>query len=748
MARVKSTIAPMVGQLVEKIRARRARAQNLPNIERSIAAAIMIKDADLFFVADRHGDVPVVGGHGYGLYFHDCRFLSGYALKLAGESLIPLASSNRGGYMAIFRLTNQDMTLPNGQELPKQTIGVRWSRLMCGESQRMSDVLEFSNHGGCPVVLPIELSFRCRFEDIFEVRSLEHAARGRTHAPQWAASTLEYRYDGADGVTRVTRVTFSLPFKQREGEKVFFNLELAPQQSAAIRVDVTVAEGGAGTEVPVDRMPRFSSAKAEVTQQHAADTWLAERTTVQSNSILLDRVLNNSLADLHSLRSQLGERHYFAAGIPWYGTLFGRDSLITALQMLAYDPSIAEQTLRLLGELQGTLFESYREEQPGKILHEYRRGELANLGVVPFGRYYGSIDATPLFLILLAEHARWTGSLHLFEDLRDNVERAIAWLDGPGDADGDGFLEYYANAAHGLMNQGWKDSDDAVVTADGSLALPPIAVIEVQGYAYRARMGIAELFERSGDKQRASKLRRVALGLKRQFEQAFWMPEANFYAMALYDGRRQAGAITSNPGQAMWSGIMPARRAAAVARRLMAPDMFTGWGVRTLSSQSARYNPLGYHVGTVWPHDNSLMMAGMRRYALDQPALRIFMGIFDAASLFEQNQLPELFSGYPREQPDEPVRYPVACHPQAWAAGALPYMVMALLGLEPDGFTNTLRVVRPILPPFVDRLVLEKLHVGRGWVSLHFERTPSGVGVSVLRRFGGVSVVVEPVEGV
>ncbi|MBX6341323.1 MAG: amylo-alpha-1,6-glucosidase, partial [Thermomicrobiaceae bacterium] len=461
--------------------------------------------------------------------------------------------------------------------------------------------------------------------------------------------------------------------------------------------------------------------------------------------ILLNRIIDRSLRDLRMLRSTIHGHAYFAAGLPWFGTLFGRDSLITALQTLAFNPGIAAQTLRVLARYQGEKVDPWRDEEPGKILHEFRVGELANLNEVPYTPYYGSIDATPLFLILMARYLAWTADLQLFSDLRENVERALQWMARYGDSDGDGYLDYKSRSEKGLVNQGWKDSGDAIVNSDGSLAEPPIALVEVQGYAYLAKQALADLFARVGDQDRANQLRHEAEDLRERFNRDFWMADKGFYALALQKGGRKADVVASNPGQALWTGIADHDKAVTTARRLVADDVYSGWGVRTLSARERRFNPLGYHLGTVWPHDNSIIAAGFRRYGLRDETMKVFNGITQAAMYFEHNRLPEVFAGYDREDYGVPVHYPVACHPQAWAAGAVPFLLTTLLGLRPEAFDKRLRIYHPLLPEYVHFLRLKNLRVGDARADLSFERAPSGgIAVNVLSVSGELDVVVEP----
>jgi glycogen debranching enzyme len=442
------------------------------------------------------------------------------------------------------------------------------------------------------------------------------------------------------------------------------------------------------------------------------------------------------------LRIRLGEASYFAAGVPWFVALFGRDSIITALQTLAYDPRIAEQTIRLLANFQGKLVNEWREEEPGKILHEIRVGEMARLGEVPHTPYYGTIDATPLFLILIGEHARWRGSLSLFNELKGNVEAALEWIARYGDLDGDGYVEYLCKTEKGLSNQGWKDSGDGIVNTDGSLPAPPIALVEVQAYVYQAKRGIAELFRRSGDEKRARQLDREADELRNKFNRDFWV-EAGWYALALQKDKRPVEVLSSNAGHALWTGIADEEKARRTAEALMSGEMFNGWGVRTLSAGEVYYNPLGYHLGTVWPHDNSIVAAGFKRYGCDAAAMRVFMGLIHAAIHFDGRRLPELFGGFHRDDYGVPVPYPVACQPQAWAAGTMPYLLTTLLGLEPEGHENRLRVVRPALPDFVNRVEIRRLGIGEARADLRFERMGGMIEVKVMNIDGSLDVVVE-----
>lgn len=520
------------------------------------------------------------------------------------------------------------------------------------------------------------------------------------------------------------------------------SFRLAPREQRQVRLALAIEESSRPTSGIPERSRLSSLRQFESGLEEQTPSWMAGITQVTGHGSALDQLMERAFRSLRVLRTHLGQESYFAAGVPWFVTLFGRDSIITALQMLAYHPGIAEQTLRLLVRYQGTREDDWRDEEPGKILHELRVGELANLNAIPQTPFYGTVDATPLFLILIAQHATWTGSIRLFQDLRPNVDLALHWLDTYGDRHATGYLSYESRTGKSkkIVNKGWKDSGDAIVNADGAAAQPPIALVEVQGYVYAARRGMADLFERVGEHAKADRLRQEAQQLRERFNRDFWMEDKGCYALALQQNGRPAAVVSSNAGQALWTGITDDEKARRTVGRLMAEDMFSGWGVRTLSGRERAFNPIGYHLGTVWPHDNSILAAGFRRYGHDEEALRIFHGLFDAAFHFRAHQLPEVFCGFSRQDYEIPVSYPVACHPQAWAAGALPFMLTTLLGLEPDGFGKRLRIVRPLLPQGLDRLDLRRLRVGEASVDLAFRRSGAGVDAEVINVQGELDV--------
>ena len=447
------------------------------------------------------------------------------------------------------------------------------------------------------------------------------------------------------------------------------------------------------------------------------------------------------------LETRQGDDLFFAAGVPWYVALFGRDSIITALETLAFAPDVGRATLMVLARHQGRERNPERDEEPGKILHELRVGELAQLREVPFTPYYGTVDATPLFLVLLGEYLQWTGDLECFATLRPQVDAALDWLERCGDPDGDGLFEYVSRASDGLVNQGWKDSYNAIVDADGSLARPPIALVEMQGYVFRAFRAVANVCRATGDGQRAALLERRATEVRDRFEESFWSPELGNYALALHGdpgSKRLAAVDASNQGQALWGGIVAKAHAGAVRDSIMDPDRLNaGWGVRTLSQAAAAYNPFDYQTGAVWPHDSAMVAVGLRSYGFDDEALEIFTGLYEAATRFDLYRLPELFAGFDRATYGRPVRYPVACSPQAWAAGSLPYLLTSVLGIVPDAFARTLHIIRPRLPEWLDWVDIKGLTVGASHVDLRFERSGDLSLAAVTSKSQDVQVKIE-----
>ena len=717
-----------------RARTRRVINRERPSINGGIADAVVMKAGELFFLAQPTGDVPLADPDGFGLYYHDCRFLNGYELKLGGRPPQALGANAALGYQATFQLTNPDLATDDGV-VAKEDIAIRWERLLESKRPVLHDVITLHNFGVEQAQLQLGLTFSAGFESVFVVRGMSPERVGRARPAKWHHGELLFRYDGADAVFRTLTVAFAPPPDETDGTTAQFHVELVPRAEFRLEVSLAVAESQQRRLPPVthERVDHARLRRESGLGVHAA---LSRQTRVTTDNAVLNRILERSLRDLQLLTTGLRGHRFFAAGVPWYVALFGRDALIAALETLAFEPAVAADTLRLLARLSGTKEDRWRDEAPGKIMHELRVGELARLNEIPQTPYYGSVDATPLFLVLLAEYLAWTDDIALAGELEPAIDGALAWVaaasSGPG-----GYLAYATTSDKGLTNQGWKDSGDAIVNADGTLARPPIALCEVQGYVYLAKTRLAAVHDRLGHGGAAARLRVEAHELRQRFNADYWLPDKEVYALALQEGGAPAAVVSSNAGQVLWSGIADDAKARGTTQHLMAEAMFSGWGIRTLSADERRYNPLGYHLGTVWPHDNALIGAGLRRYGFDDEAGRIFTGLMDAASYFEHDRLPEVFAGFARDADGPPVRYPVACHPQAWAAGSILYLFTALLGLQPNAFERRLTVARPVLPDGVRHVELQGLRVGDARVDLELARDAAGATRAAVRHVDG-----------
>jgi glycogen debranching enzyme len=703
-----------------------------------VTRTTVVKAGNAFCVAGRDGELPT-DEHALGVFVDDCRHLRTHVLRVCGVAPRLLVASDEAGAAAVHELTNPELRLPDGGRLPLQALRIRLERRIHPDG--MDETVLLRSHHLEPVELDVELALDADFVPMLEVRELLEPLE-RAVQRRGSDSTLRLSCVGADGWTRATTVTCDGATADDDG-RLRTRVRLEPRESHTLTITCRFSTHAAGEGEP--EAPAIHATPAARQAAADAEAWLAGRAVLDSDEALVDRTLRRSLLDLRLLVSYLDGRPYLAAGIPWYATLFGRDSLLTAMQVLAFDPGLAAGTLRLLAAHQGTRHDDRHDEQPGKILHELRLGEVAHTDRTPLARYYGTVDATALFLILLCRHAEWTGSLDLFEELRPNVEAALGWLEGDGDLDGDGLIEYVRRAAGGLDNQGWKDSWDGVCDEDGRPLSAPIALVEVQGYAIRAREDLARLFERTGDRERAGLLR-VSAARTREALERLWLPDLGAYAMGLDGDKRPGRALASNQGHLLWAAAIDPPRALAIRDRIMGDDLHSGWGVRTLGAREAAFNPVGYHTGTVWPHDTAMIAAGLREYGFDGDFQRLCDGLLDAAAAFPEFRLPELFAGFSRADYEAPVPYPVACRPQAWAAGSIPYLLVCCLGLAPDGLSRTLRIRRPLLPRSVGSLSVRGLRVADATVDLRFERVHPGepaVAVTDARVDGELDVIVD-----
>ncbi|MEY2533367.1 MAG: hypothetical protein QOF29_1277 [bacterium] len=700
----------------------------------NLTHTVVLKEGNAFLVSTPEGEVPLEGEHPLGLYRDDCRFLSGHELRVGGVAPRLLVSSTITGAEAVHELTNPQLELPGPHTLALQALQVRVDRVLLDEAT-LSERLHVHLYGRDPVALEMEVALAADFRPMLMLRGMAEGDEARVALEQ-VDGGVRFWARGADGVVRATTVTADPAPFAIAGGRLRFALDLVPGGAQDVMLTYNLHQDHADPPPPKPagrRGPRG-----------AESAWPAGLTRVRADDELFNRVLERSLLDLRMLRSELDGQSYYAAGIPWFATLFGRDSLITALETLAFDPAMGEQTLRLLASRLGRGVDPIHEEEPGKVLHELRVGEVAALGLTPLARYYGTVDATPLFLCLVAEHAAWSGSLDLFRELRPAVDAALGWIDDYGDHDGDGLLDYECSSPEGLRNQGWKDSDDGVIDEHGVPLEPPIALVEVQGYVVRAKRRIARLLEREGEHERARALAHEAGEMQARLDR-FWVAERDFYSMGIDGDGRVSRALASNQGHLLWAGAVPPDRAAPVRDALMGEGLLSGWGIRTLGRGEAAFNPVGYHLGTVWPHDTAMVAVGLRRYGFEADFIRLFEALLEAASHADDYRLPELFAGFSRTQFEVPVPYPVACQPQAWAAGAIPYLLTSGLGLRADGLERRLMVRRPSLPHWVNRVEVEGLRIAGARVDLLFERAGEGKGVALTdaRIEGDVEVVLE-----
>jgi glycogen debranching enzyme len=708
-----------------KERERRILEQGETSMTTDIRSALVIKEHNHFTLFDPEGNIPVGNTAGLGLYLGDTRHLSGYELSLGRVQAVVLVSTAQLGYAAEQQLTNKDLTRGR-RTVRKETMLVSRERL--AHDAGIDEEVRVSNFNTFPVEVDLHIRFAADFADLFEIRGIGRDRRGKHRRAAITDDTVTLGYDGLEGLRYETTLAFSPTPTRLTSTTMVYRTRVEALGRSALQVRITACTTRDGVEQEGSSLDEVPSRQAQLERvQTSYQEWLEVATHADTDNELFDATVQRSLLDLRLLVNRLGDQWYFAAGIPWFATLFGRDSLVTGLQTLAWNPDLAAGILRLLAQYQGTQDDEWRDEEPGKILHELRTGEMAHLNQVPHTPYYGSIDSTPLFLLLAVEYYDWTGDAGLIRDILPNLERAIEWCRTSGDPDGDGYVEYARRSSKGLANQGWKDSGEGIMFQDGRFPKPPLALVEVQGYLYAAYRGLARVLRALGAEHeaRARELEDWAATLKARFNADFWMPEAQFYALGLDGRKRQIDAITSNPGHALWTGIVEEDRAGAVARRMLADDLFSGWGVRTLAVDVDSYNPLGYHLGTVWPHDNSLIVAGLRRYGFAAEANQVFTALFEAALQFPYYRLPELFCGIARTHYGVPIGYPVACTPQAWAAASLPFMLSQVLGLYPTDGGRVLQVARPVLPSCLNEVRLRGLRVGDSRLDLRFTRGDS-----------------------
>jgi len=699
---------------------------------------LVLKHGNSFAVFDRYGDIHAQGHSEQGIYHRDTRFLSQLDLRLAdGRRPVLLNSTLKQDNS----LLTVDLTLPEIVEANKpvvhiDTVHIFRAKLLYQDT--CYEHLRLCNYGATAINIPFILTFDADFADIFEVRGKQREARGH-HLPEDVneqKQSITLVYTGLDKVTRHTCIQLENANANIGNNSARFNVALAPGEDKDIYISIQCDTNQNATPITdyLDALQKLSAELKTARENHCA---------IHTSNEQFNDWLNRSQVDLNLLISDTPHGPYPFAGVPWFSTPFGRDGIITALHSLWVNPNTARGVLAFLAANQATEVDPLREAEPGKILHETRGGEMSTLGEVPFAQYYGTIDATPLFVVLAGAYYQHTGDRAFIESIWQNIEAALNWIDHYGDKDGDGFFEYASQNEKGLSQQGWKDSDDSIFHADGSAATGAIALCEVQAYVYDAWRCAAKLYSMLAQHDKAKTLEKKACALKKHFDQAFWCDELGTYVLALDGDKRPCQVRSSNAGHTLFSGIATRRHARRTVETLLDKAGYSGWGVRTIATAEKRYNPMSYHNGAVWPHDNAMIALGFARYGYRKEAAQILTGLFEASLFLDLRRMPELFCGFLKRKGEGPTLYPLACAPQAWSSTVVFALLQACLGIE---ISNTpqpqIIFCKPWLPPWLDSLEIKKLAVGNTSVDVLLQRYDNDVGVNVLRREGNIKVTV------
>lgn len=694
----------------------------------------VLKAGDTFGLFDRFGNVNSRGLSEPGLYHHGTRFLSLLHLRFPNDRLLLLDSSVRDNNLLLsVDMMNPDMLGPTGQMIGRGTLHVNRTVLIrdgaCYQRVRVT------NYGQDNVELELVFDYASDFVDLFEVRGTRREQRGQLLEPRFERDWVVLDYMGLDECLRSTRISFDREPTELHGNRAKFRIVLAAKEPCELNLNVACGMDGAA---PMP--PPFTRALAQA--EATLERYEAEDCSIHSSNEQFNVWVARSLADLRMMITERDFGRYPYAGVPWFSTPFGRDGIITALQSLWVTPQLAKGVLQYLAREQALQVDPARDAEPGKILHEAREGEMARLKEIPFGRYYGSVDSTPLFVMLAAEYLTTTHDVGTLRHLWPSIRRALEWIDNYGDRDGDGFVEYARQSESGLVQQGWKDSHDSVFHNDGRDAEAPIALCEVQGYVYAAKQGASQIAAALGDEELSRQLKQQAEELRYRFDEAFWCDDLGAFALALDGNKQRCKVLTSNAGHCLYTKIAFPERARVLADRLVSPEMFSGWGIRTLSANEARYNPMAYHNGSVWPHDNALVALGLANYGFKAHVLKVMGALFEASLFLDLNRMPELLCGFWREPDDAPTLYPVACAPQAWSAAAVFQLIAACLGLTVRAEHRRVEFERPMLPEFVNELVLSGLSIGPARVDLQIQRHEDDVTTRVLSRDSDVQVAI------
>jgi len=693
----------------------------------------VLKHGETFGIFNPYGDIQHIGLGEGGLYHEGTRYLSRFEFSLSETHPFLLSSTIKlDNALLAVDLTNTDFHDNEQMFLPRGTLHISRTKFLW--QARCFERIRFANYSLEPLVVRFSVRFEADFADIFEVRGETRPQRGHATAYVQNDKCVVLEYVGLDGVTRATYVRTDLVPSEFTTNSFLFKLALEPKEEKTFDIEIACAVN--------DHVPESMAFIAAQDQAGGALEKAKERfCTIDTGNEQFNDWLNRSFHDICMMTTDLPEGLYPYAGVPWFSTVFGRDGIITALECLWINPDLARGVLSNLASTQASEICPEQEAEPGKILHETRKGEMAALKEIPFGHYYGSIDSTPLFIILAGAYYDRTGDKDFIKTLWPNLNRALAWIDHYGDKDQDGFVEYLGKTPNGLTQQGWKDSYDSVFHADGTLAEGPIALCEVQGYVYAAKLAASKMATVLGYTEQARELRDQANALQAQFIHKFWSDELGTYILAL-DGNKQPCQVRStNAGHTLFTGIAKKEHAERIYKGLLRKEFSSGWGIRTIPTDEIRYNPMAYHNGSVWPHDNALLAYGMSRYGFTDGIQEILRGLFDMSVHSDLHRLPELICGFERRPGEGPILYPVACAPQSWAAGAVFLLVQASLGISFHGAEQEIRFTKPYLPEFLPSLQLQNLRIGNLSADLEFTRKKSDVMIHVTRKDDPLNIV-------
>ena len=693
----------------------------------------VLLSGDTFAVFDRSGDIQPVGFGQQGIFHMETRHLSRLEMRIGGLRPLLLSSTVReDNVIFAVDMTNPDLKLASGSSLARGTLHIYRAKFLTDGVSH--DQITLHNYGDLPIDIEISIEFDADFADIFEVRGEKRERRGETLPEEISRGTVMLSYEGLDRVRRNTRVSCSLAACVAKEGSIYLPIHLEPQAEISFTLAIECSREGAA-----EQDDSYETALHRLIQQR--NTGPLAQVDIHTSNEQFNNWYRRSRSDLEMIVTRTPFGFYPYAGVPWFSTVFGRDGIITALELLWLEPSIAKGVLAFLAATQATEIDAERDAEPGKILHEMRKGEMAELREIPFGRYYGTVDATPLFIVLAVAYYERTADLEFLRSIWPNILAALEWIDRYGDRDGDGFVEYARQTDHGLVQQGWKDSNDSVFYSDGRLAVGPIALCEVQSYVYAAKRGIAAVAEELGHTKMAEKLEIDAAELRANFSSRFWSDELSMFVLALDGEKRQCSVRSSNSGHCLFSGIASGPQSRHLSEGLLSPAFFSGWGIRTIVTGEKRYNPMSYHNGSVWPHDNAMIAYGALRQSDKTLALRVLSALTELSGNVNLHRLPELICGFGRRAGKGPTLYPVACSPQAWAAGAVFMVLQACLGLEIRAHESRVYLHYSALPESLQHVHIRNLHIGSACVDLSFERYSETVGVNIVRRTGEVEIV-------